>query len=399
MTEWTGYKRPDGRIGIRNNLLVVYLVECSKFVAEKISQNFDHNVQVVGFGGCYPNEHAHRVLTQICTHPNVGACLLISLGCECYNRQDLESAINNSGRPVKTLVIQESGGTKKSIEEGRAWVSKTVKDLEQQPKVSMQIKDLVIGTICGGSDGTSGISANPAVGVAFDKLIEEGAIAMFEETGELIGCEEALYKRASDKDVRAQLQESMIKAASYYKTMGHGSFSVGNAEGGLTTQEEKSLGAYCKSGSSPISGVIKPGQVPDRSGLYLLDVVSDGEVRFGFPNINDSSEITELIACGCHLILFTTGKGSVVGSAVSPVVKVCANPETFRKMSDDMDVNAGRFLEENCSIEDIGNEIFEKVLSVSSGSPSLSEELGHQEFVLLYKQFDLQSQPSCHPAS
>ena len=123
--------------------------------------------------------------------------------------------------------------------------------------------------------------------------------------------------------------------------MGYGSFAPGNAEGGLTTLEEKSMGAYSKSGSSPISGLIKPGDVPPRGGLYLLDVVPDGEPRFGFPNISDNAEIVELIACGSHLILFTTGRGSVVGSAISPVIKVCANPDTYDRMADDMDVNAG----------------------------------------------------------
>ena len=127
--------------------------------------------------------------------------------------------------------------------------------------------------------------------------------------------------------------------------MGYGSFAPGNAEGGLTTLEEKSMGAYSKSGSSPISGLIKPGDVPPRGGLYLLDVVPDGEPRFGFPNISDNAEIVELIACGSHLILFTTGRGSVVGSAISPVIKVCANPDTYERMADDMDVNAGRILQ------------------------------------------------------
>ena len=140
--------------------------------------------------------------------------------------------------------------------------------------------------------------------------------------------------------------------------MGYGSFAPGNAEGGLTTLEEKSMGAYSKSGSSPISGLIKPGDVPPRGGLYLLDVVPDGEPRFGFPNISDNAEIVELIACGSHLILFTTGRGSVVGSAISPVIKVCANPDTYDRMADDMDVNAGRILR-GAELDDVGREIFD----------------------------------------
>ena len=154
------------------------------------------------------------------------------------------------------------------------------------------------------------------------------------------------------------------------------------------------MGAYAKSGNSPIVGMLKPGDLPQRSGLHLLDVVPDGEVRFGFPNINDNAEIAELIACGSHAILFTTGRGSVVGSAISPVIKVCANPETYRRMSDDMDVDAGRIIEGRGTIAEVGEEILNLVLSVARGTRTRSEELGHREFVLTYKAFEPLS-PSC----
>jgi altronate hydrolase len=164
----------------------------------------------------------------------------------------------------------------------------------------------------------------------------------------------------------------------------------------LTTQEEKSMGAYSKSGSSKISGLLKPGDVPPRGGLYLLDVVPDGEPRFGFPNISDNAEIVELIACGAHVILFTTGRGSVVGSAISPVIKICANPETYRNMQDDMDIDAGRILDGIATIDKVGEEIFAAVLNVVQGQPSKSEALGHQEFILTYKQFEPIG-PACMP--
>ena len=209
----------------------------------------------------------------------------------------------------------------------------------------MDEAELVVGTICGGSDGTSGITANPVVGRVFDRLVAAGGTAIFEETGELIGCESHMAGRAVTPGLGAQIMARVGKAADYYTGMGHGSFSPGNAEGGLTTLEEKSLGAYAKSGSGPIHGVVTPGQVPPTPGLYLLDVVPEGDLRWGFPNINDNAEIAELIACGSHVILFTTGRGSVVGSAISPVIKVCANPETYARMPEDMDVDAGRMLD------------------------------------------------------
>jgi altronate hydrolase len=178
--------------------------------------------------------------------------------------------------------------------------------------------------------------------------------------------------------------------------MGFGSFAPGNAEGGLTTQEEKSMGAYSKSGSAPICGIIKPGDVPPSGGLYLLDVVPDGEPRFGFPNISDNAEIVEMIACGAHLTLFTTGRGSVVGSAISPVIKVCANPETYRKLSGDMDIDAGRIMEGRGTLDEVGAEITDRVLRVAAGEQSLSEQMGHQEFILTYKAFDPVG-PACLP--
>lgn len=156
------------------------------------------------------------------------------------------------------------------------------------------------------------------------------------------------------------------------------------------------MGAYSKSGSSPISGLIKPGDIPPTGGLYLLDVVPDGEPRFGFPNISDNAEIVELIACGSHVILFTTGRGSVVGSAISPVIKICANPETYNRLAEDMDVNAGRILEGGASLDEVGEEILQQVIAVSSGERSLSEAMGHQEFILTYKAFEPIG-PSCLP--
>ena len=393
-----GFLRADGRKGIRNEILVVYLVECAHHVAREIALPFrELGAQVVGFPGCYPNAYAERILRQIATHPNVGGALLVSLGCEGVDRLALEEAVAASGRPVETLVIQKVGGTAETVAAGRAWIERTGADLRESPRAEMEVADLVVGTICGGSDATSGLTANPAVGRAFDRLVAAGATAIFEETGELIGCEPHMARRAATAELGQQIVAAVAKAARYYEVLGHGSFAPGNADGGLTTIEEKSLGAYSKSGRSPISGLIKPGDVPPRGGLYLLDVVPDGEVRFGFPNIVDNAEIVELIACGAHLVLFTTGRGSVVGSAVSPVIKVCANPETFRRMAGDMDVDAGRILEGRGTLDEVGEEVFARVLAVAGGEPSVSERLGHQEFILTYKSFSPIG-PECLPA-
>jgi altronate hydrolase len=393
----TGYPRADGRKGIRNIVVVAYMVECAHHVARAVVNAFPGQpVHLIGFAGCFPNGYADQMMRRLLTHPNVGAALLVSLGCEGFNKHGLQQAIADSDRPVHTLTIQENRGTRATIASGAEWVGWALEQLAGQERVPMGLDELVVATICGGSDSTSGITANPAVGVAFDQLIGRGAACIFEETGELVGCEFHMKRRAVTPALGEEIVKCVEKAARYYTIMGHGSFSPGNADGGLTTQEEKSLGAYAKSGASPISGILKPGDQPWGKGLYLLDVVPDGEPRFGFPNISDNAEIVELIACGAHVTLFTTGRGSVVGSAIAPVIKVCANPDTFERLADDMDVNAGRILTGEASLEQVGGEIVELVARVAAGEPSRSEDLGHQEFVLTYKQFE-PAGPNCFP--
>lgn len=392
-----GYLRPDGRKGIRNTVLVAYLVECAHHVARAIATPFEgEGAQLIGFPGCYPSPYAEDVMRKLCTHPNVGAVLLVSLGCEEFDRSGLRKHVEASGRPVHTLVIQQAGGTSKTVEAGRAWLRETIAALEAVPRAPLDPAELIVGTKCGGSDGTSGITANPAVGVAVDHLVDAGGTAMFEELGELLGCEEHMAGRATTPELGAAILEAMRKTAAYYGELEHGSFGGGNITGGLTTVEEKSIGAYAKSGSRPIVGLLKPGVQPTAPGLYLMDMVSDGGVKFGYPNINDTATVVEMIACGAHLIVFTTGCGSVVGSAISPVIKVCANPVTYRRMDGDMDVNAGRILDGEATLAEVGREIYDLALDVASGAPTKSEALGHQEFILTYKAFGPLG-PSCLP--
>ena len=395
----TGYLRADGRKGIRNLVVVAYLVECAHHVAREIVlPQRELGVHLIGFPGCFPNTYAHQMMENICTHPNVGAVLLVSLGCESFNRPKLAESIAASGRPVETLVIQESGGTRRTIAQGRAWVQQARQQLDQQQRVTMGLEELVVGTICGGSDATSGLTANPAIGLTFDRLVENGATCIFEETGELIGCEQHLARRSVTPELGVAVIASIDKARACYDTLGHGSFANGNAEGELTTQEEKSMGAYAKSGSGTLHGIINPGERPTHPGLYLLDVVPEGEVRFGFPNIVDNAEIGELIAGGCHLILFSTGRGSVVGSAVSPVIKICSNPQSFERLSDDMDLNAGAILNGLTTLPEVGLQLFQLVLDTMVGKKTRSEDLGHQEFILTYKSFEPLG-PGCLPSS
>jgi altronate dehydratase large subunit len=392
-----GYVRSDGRKGIRNYLVVAYLVECAHHVASRIVQPFqDDGVQLIGFPGCYPSDYGHRMLQSMCTHPNVGAVLLVSLGCEEFRRSALRQAIEASGRPVELMVIQDFGGTRATLEHGRAWVERHKAELDAAPTVPLAMADLVIGTKCGGSDGLSGITINPAVGRAFDLLADAGATLMFEETCELIGCEYHMAERAATPQLGAAIIAAVKKAESYSKELGHGSFGGGNIKHGLSTLEEKSLGAYAKSGTRPIVGLLKPGDRPERPGLYLMDTVNDGGVRYGIPNINDTQTVTEMVASGCHLVVFTTGAGSVVGQAIAPLIKGVSNSRVFQRLADDMDINAGTIVDGLETTEQVALRIVAKIVGMASGEKSRSEALGHQEFVLTYKTYDPIG-PACLP--
>jgi len=393
-----GYARADGRKGIRNIVVVAYLVECAHHVARRVVEPFqDSGAQLIGFPGCYPSAYAHRILEAMCTHPNVGAVLLVSLGCEEFRRGDLRQTIAASGRPVELLVIQDEGGTSATIAAGRAWVEARLAEAAAAPTVPIGFSDLVIGTKCGGSDGLSGITANPAVGSAFDRLGDAGARLMFEETCELIGCETHMAGRAVTPELAGEIVAAVRKADAYYRDLGHGSFGGGNIKFGLSTIEEKSLGAYAKSGTRPIRGLLKPGVEPPAPGLYLMDTVNDGGVRYGIPNINDTQTVTEMVASGAHIIVFTTGAGSVVGQAVAPVIKVVSNSRVFQRLAGDIDVNAGTIADGTETIAEVGDRILGKIVETASGAATRSEALGHQEFVLTYKTYEPLG-PSCLPA-
>ena len=388
MKNLSGYERKDGRKGVRNLIVVAYLVECARHVAERIAAKCGRDdVHVIGFSGCAPNDYAEKVMTRLCTHPNVGAALIVSLGCENFHRDALVESVRASGREAALVVIQDAGGTEKAIAAGLAHVERMAKSVDTVRRVPMDVSELVVGTICGGSDAFSGRTANPAVGMVFDRLVDEGATCIFEEPGELIGCEELLRARGATPEIGDRLAATVAKADAYYKKMGHDSISRGNVEGGLASIIEKSRGAYKKSGARTIQGIVRPGELPPGRGLWFMDVVPDGEAKWGFPNLSDTAEIVELASCGAQIVLYTTGRGSVAGCALVPVIKVCANPETYARMSDDMDINAGSVVSEGRNLDEVAEELYGKVMSVTSGEPSRSEALGHREFYLGYKSF------------
>jgi altronate hydrolase len=388
-TSWQGYLRSDGRKGVRNTILVVYTVECASHVAHAVGSGED-DVHVIGFPGCYDNQYAIRMILALGRHPNVGAVLAVGLGCEYTQPAKIAASVRESGRPADSFFIQENGGTRESIARGKQIIARIRAEMNQQAQlVPMSWSDLVVGSECGGSDGTSGLAGNPVVGAFFDLLVDRGGSAIFEETVEMIGLRGIIDSRAASPEARAQLLAAYDKAERYCREVRQYSVAPGNFAGGLTTIEEKSMGAFAKSGSRPIQGVIRVAERPPHNGLWLLDSVPDPHfMQFGYTNPNDTEGIMDLICAGSQIILFVTGRGSVIGSAVSPLIKVTGNSITYNRMRDDMDFNAGRILSGEITLPAAAEELASLVHAVASGRQSKPEALGHREYFLMYKHQD-----------
>lgn len=386
---WQGFLRPDGRKGIRNLLLVVYTVECASFVAHEIARD-ETDVHVIGFPGCYDNEYAIRLMLALGRHPNVGAVLSVGLGCEYTQPARIVDAVRDSGRPAEWFYIQEHGGTASSIQHGKQLLGSLRQRIHSAAvRTTMGWADLTIGAECGGSDGTSGLAGNPVVGEFFNLLVDRGGSAIFEEVVEMIGLRDVLCSRAASSQAAEALGRTYDKAASYCKSVQQYSISPGNFAGGLTTIEEKSMGAFVKSGERPIQGVLRVSQQPPNPGLWLLDSVPDNFfMQFGYTNPNDTEGIMDLISTGAQIVLFVTGRGSVIGSPIAPLIKITGNSRTFSRMEQDMDFDAGRILSGQLTLTAAAEELADLVQMVAQGQPTKPEALGHREYFLMYKHQD-----------
>ena len=392
---WLGYARKNGTMGIRNRVLVVYTVKCAEHVARQIVVGANHpDVELVGFDGCTDNQYAVDQLISLIRHPNVGAVLAVGLGCEYTQPEWLAKIARDEGKPAHWFFIQNEGGTARAIAQGLLWINKALDALKQTPRVEMSLADLVIGAECGGSDYTSGLAGNVVVGRFFDKLVDAGGTAIFEEIVEAVGLDWFLTSRAVNGRVKAELQVAYDKALDYCRHVRQYSISPGNFAGGLSTIEEKSMGAVVKSGTKPIQGVLKVSTAPSGPGLWLLDSTPDPHfMDFGITNPSDNEGLTDLTTCGAHIVFLVTGRGNVVGNAVAPCVKITGNADTFARMMDDMDFNAGTTLSGAETMDACANRLADMVADIASGTPSRSEALGHREFHIIYKYQDRQKPP------
>jgi len=373
-----GYLRENGRYGIRNYLAVIPTSVCSSETAQRIARLVPGSVALPHQHGCChvgdDYKQMLRTLIGLGSNPNVGAVLVVGLGCEGIQPADVTNAIRETGKAVETIIIQDCGGTLGAIEKGARMAGQMMQTLSNMEKVPFDVGELILGLECGGSDPTSGIASNPALGVASDMLVSAGGTSVLSETTELIGAEHILAKRAVSDAVAEELLRIVKQTEQRAVDMGvdlRGSQPTpGNIEGGLTTIEEKSLGCIYKAGNAPVEGVIDYGEeVPLHKGLYVMDTPGQ-----------DIDSITGMLAGGATIIVFTTGRGTPTGSPIAPVIKVTGNSSTYEKMKDNIDINAGRIIDEGASINEIGMEIFEEMVRVANGKLTKAEVLGHGEF-------------------
>jgi altronate hydrolase len=389
-----GYVRSNGRVGTRNYIGVLTSVNCSASVARFIARDMERSgllenypgvdgvVALTHSTGCgmagagEGYENLQRVLWGHARHPNFAGILMVGLGCE-VNQIDflLEAYGIDRGPLFQTMNIQDAGGVRKTVDWGMDMVKEMLPEAAKAKRQTVSAEHLSVALQCGGSDGYSGITANPALGYAADLVTRHGGQAILAETPEIYGAEHLLTRRAVSDDVGNKLIER-IKWWEDYTARNGGEMdnnpSPGNKKGGLTTILEKSLGAAAKGGTTNLAGVYKYGEPATAKGFVFMD--SPGY---------DPASITGQVSSGANVVCFTTGRGSVYGNKPCPSIKLATNTTMYNKMSEDMDVNCGEIADGNVSVEEKGTEIFRKFLSIASGEPSKSEAqgLGDAEFI------------------
>ena len=376
MAELRGYKRPNGSWGVRNHLLVLPARAAASRAAEAIAEGHDGAVGVghewVGHRGDPDRELVLRTLTGFAANPNVAAVLLVGIDDE---DSELAARIQARGQRVELVTMAAHRGTPGTIEAGRAALAPLFAEAAGARREPMPIAALAVGLECGGSDALSGITANPALGVASDSLVAAGATTMLSEIPELVGAENLLAARAVSPEVGERIVAVIHGFERQVEALGvdirGAQPTPGNIEGGLTTIEEKSLGAAKKAGRAPVQGVLEFAEAPTVPGLYIMDTPG-----------HDIEQMVGLVAGGCQIVAFTTGRGTPTGSPVAPCLKISTNTAIFERLEGDIDLDAGRVLDGSRTLAQIGDEIHAALLDAANGAPTCSEVRGNREFAI-----------------
>lgn len=375
----TGYRRENGTLGIRNHLLILPTSVCAADTAAKIAALVPGAVSLPNQHGCCQIGSdlalTQKTIVGFGKNPNVGAVVVVGLGCDGIQARAVAKEVEETGKPVEFVVIQECGGTLKAIAKGAEIAARFARKLATQHRVEGDMSEIVMGLECGGSDPTSGLASNPSIGYASTKLVDLGGCSILSETTEVIGAEHLLAARFSDTAQREKFLAIVKSVEDRAIMMGEdlrsGQPTPGNKEGGLSTIEEKSLGCMYKAGTSPFTGALfYSEELPKgKKGLFFMDTPGQ-----------DIDSITGMVAGGAQIISFSTGRGTPTGCPIAPVIKITGNPETFEKMPDNMDINAGRIISEGATVPQLGEELFTMMVDVCNGLQPKSESLGHREF-------------------
>ncbi|SDP70707.1 UxaA family hydrolase [Selenomonas ruminantium] len=378
--EFYGYRRKEGRPGIRNHILILPACACGSESCRIVASQVRGAVNIVFNTGCSDvaanTEMSQKVLTGFALNPNVYGVVIIGLGCETVPHAKLREKIQaRCSKPVVSFGIQEEGGTLKTIVKAVRAAREMAAEAGLQQKEKFPISELLLGIECGGSDATSGIASNPAVGNLSDRLVDLGASAMMSESIEWIGGEHVLARRGATPEIHDQIIRVCEDYEKHLLAAGQdcraGQPTPGNKAGGLSTIDEKSLGCIRKGGTRPIVEVLEQAQPPTKRGAIVMDTA-------GY----DISSVTSMAAAGCQIIIFTTGRGTPTGNAIVPVLKVTANEYTYSWMEDNMDVDLSGIIRGEQTIEESGGMLLEKLHEIANGKLTKAEAYGFSDIAV-----------------
>lgn len=376
-----GYARSNGTVGVRNHVLIIPSVLCVNTAAKLIAKKVPGVIALTHGVGCgqygYDAEISARTLKAMGRHPNVYAVIVLGLGCERFQSQELYDAIKEAQKPVARFVLQEDGDIFQTVEKAAAIAEQYLSEARVQKRVPCDIKDLMVATKCGGTDATSGLAANPVVGYCCDRIIEGRGSGIISEVGELLNTEHILRRRAVSGEIAKKIDQVFLNYRNYLREHCDPRFekrndlvSPGNEDGGVTNVVEKALGGVVKSGTSPIEDV-----------LEYADPSKDGKHGFFLMNYgnHDGEVVTGMVGCGAQICLFTTGRGTPTGFPFVPVIKITGNEETHKKMQYHFDFDASPVISGEATIDQLGKKLLEQVLRVANGEETKSEHLGADE--------------------